>query len=170
MSCRGDEERSDIIHLCSPSWFDLLHSPPCRIKGFALTLGSTRRDFLKLGSMFSATSQNSLSMKQWELHKQGTNTQEQECSVSLMLWHHTGWTVPAEMELHELISPLHTLMVWLYLFKVVFTSLFPICISHIYFVHMETGAGVLPSIGTVITLWTKSFPYLFMTFQHMSFI
>lgn len=175
------EKYHSSVLLLSQSWFHLLHSPSCRVKGFALMLGSTQRDFLKLflvlGSLLSATSQNSLSRKQCDLHKQGTNSHgaRTQCgavfppscyrtdvscsSLFKCLWHFgiSLWLdcdLIAQNGFHKLVLPLYTLTFGL--LKFVFTSLFPLCASHIYFVHMETAAGSHPSCGTVITVWSRS--------------
>lgn len=45
---RGERWYHCSVLLVSQSWSQPLHSVSCRVKGFALTLGSSERDFLKL--------------------------------------------------------------------------------------------------------------------------
>lgn len=187
ISCRDDEERSDITHLCcSGAWVGSLHSPSCGVKGFALILGSTERDFQKLAlevrflprlGTVSAESDGVCTNKAQTLgaspppsHYQ---TDVSRSSLSECLWR-VGISLWLGCDCCEQISWAHITTIHphvaTYLFKFVFTSLFLLCVSHICFVLMETAAGLHPSCGAVITVWTRRFPFLFVKIQHMKFI
>lgn len=161
--------------LLSQSWIRFLHSPSCRVKGFALTLGSTERDFLKERAISAQTR-----------HKHsGTRTQrgtvfparyrtDVSCS-SLFKWiWRFGIAQWLDCDCWEWISWSHITTahphVVTYLFKFVFTSLFPLCMSRIYFVHMGTAAGLHPSCGSIIIVWTRRFSYQVSEIQHLKFI
>lgn len=146
-----------VLLLCSQRWFHLLPSPSCRVKGFALELGSTERDFLKLVLFLPRL--RTVSESNGILHKQTWA----QCSVSLLscpsllqcfrCFDISPWL---DCDCGEWNSSTHIAAAhrWaFYLFKFVFASLFPpFWKSHIYFVHMETTAGLHPGSGAVITV------------------
>lgn len=162
--------------LWSQSWF---RSPSCGVKGFALILGSTERDFLSCSWKFSVC--HSLSRERWDLHKQGTTPPDHERSAEqsfplalssrrqlLFALSRTRWHLavmgPWSPRVAFMSPHHHRTPSCCDLFKLVCTSLFPLCVSHIYFVHMETAAGLHPACGT------RRFPYLLMKIQHMKLI
>lgn len=61
---------------------------------------------------------------------------------------------------HELVSPLWNNTLWLFFCLSFHFSFSSLCVSHVYFVHMETRAGLHPSCGT------RRFPHL-CSYQHM---
>lgn len=129
ISYRDDEERSDITRLCcSWAWVSSLHSPSCGVKGFALILGSTERDFLRLALEVRSLPR----LRTVSAESDGICTNEAQTlrdtsavfpphvieqisaalhslSVSDALASRCDWAVIAENRSHELMSPLYTL-------------------------------------------------------------
>lgn len=148
ISCRDDEERSDITHLCcSGAWVGSLHSPSCGVKGFALILGSTERDFQKLAlevrflprlGTVSAESDGVCTNKAQTLGAsppphiiKQTSAAPHSLSVSGALASRCDWAVTAANRSREHISPLYTLTLLLIYLSLCSHHCFP-SVCHIF--------------------------------------
>lgn len=133
--------------LVSPSLLSLLWSQRVCINTWLHTEGLSQT-CLVLGTSLSATTKNSLSRKRWDLHKRGTKSQEQEryrthvsCSSLFKCLWRFGILLWLDCDCCEWISWAHITTVHphvvTYLFKFVFTSLFPLL--HVTYLFSSYG-------------------------------